>query len=438
MFNRLKWKMALLNVLVAGLILLTMAAAVFWFLRANIISQSKQGIAIMSQQIARLSLQGPRSAGELQLAAEYGPFIVLGDAGNGQVMTIDYGSGLTGAQRAQLIQQAQELAAMQTQIQTQTFVTPNGEKIQMMAKLPGYNQLRAAGRSFRSSVIFSPLDGGTYYIFQDLRREQAQLWRMGLTLAACVLGALGLTLLGGLFLAGRALRPVRTAWQKQREFVADASHELRSPLAALRCSLDVVLDEPAGLPEDKQLYLRGVAEEADRMTVLVDELLLLARADSGTTPLQRERTQPDEQARVAVHLMQPLAAKKTITLRLQGEACPAIIGDAERLRQVFVQLLDNAIKYTPPCGNITVTTGAQRDRAVIEVRDDGIGISPEHQQKIFERFYRVDRARTPGAGGHGLGLPIARWIVQQHGGTLSVRSAPGQGSAFTVSLPAAR
>lgn len=434
MFNKLKWKLASLNVLVTGLILLTMAAAVFLFLRANIISQSQQAIELMTQQVAGLAIVGPGSLGELQLAAAYGPFVVLGDA-DSRPLTLDGGSGLTGEQLNELYQQAQAISS--ELVQHQTIVTPDGNVLAMVSSRPEYRLLRAGGRTFRCGIAPQLETGSTYYVFQDLRQEQAQLWSMGLTLAVIVLVALGLTLLGGLFLAARALRPVRAAWQKQREFVADASHELRSPLAALRCSLDVLLDEPAGVPEDKQLYLRGVTEETDRMTVLVDELLLLARADSGATPLLREPTRPDEQARIAVHLMEVLAAKKSIELRLQGDACPMVLGDGERLRQVFVQLLDNAIKYTAPGDHVTVVTATLRDRAVIEVRDDGMGIPLEHQEKIFERFYRVDRARTPGTGGHGLGLPIARWIVQQHGGTLTVRSTPGEGSVFTVSLPAA-
>lgn len=436
MFARLKWKLALLNVLVTGFILLAMAVAIFLFLRADIVGQSKQAIGVMTQQITSQMMQGTVLLGDLQSAAAYGPFVVLGDVGGEEPAMLDYGSGLTGGQRKELLQKAQMLTG---QPRTQTLVNSNGAILTTVSAEPFYSVLRVGGRSFRCGVVPLLQPGGTlytFYIFQDLRQEQAQLWSMGLMLAVIVLVALGFTLLGGLFLAARTLRPVRTAWQKQREFVADASHELRSPLAALRCSLDVLLDEPAGVPQDKHLYLRGAAEETDRMTVLVDELLLLARADSGATPLLREPIRPDEQARIAVHLMEALAAKKSIALRMQGDACPVVLGDGERLRQVFVQLLDNAIKYTPSGGHVTVVTFGQRDRAIIEVRDDGMGIPPEHQEKIFERFYRVDRARTPGAGGHGLGLPIARWIVGQHGGTLTVRSAPGEGSVFTVSLPA--
>jgi signal transduction histidine kinase len=228
---------------------------------------------------------------------------------------------------------------------------------------------------------------------------------------------------------------VRTAWHKQRAFVADASHELRSPLAAIRCNLDVVLDNPDEPVREKQLYWEGISEETARMSVLVDELLLLARADSDAVVMQKEKVDLSALAEAAVPFMQPLAGKNAVELKLEAPSPVWATGDPARLKQVLIALIDNAVKYTPEGGHVTVSIKHVKDRAVMEVSDTGIGIPKEHVDKIFERFYRVDKARERESGGYGLGLSIAHWIVGQHGGTISVSSEEGKGSTFTVGLP---
>lgn len=219
-----------------------------------------------------------------------------------------------------------------------------------------------------------------------------------------------------------------------RRFTADASHELRTPLTALRSEVEVALRKQLSAPEHQQL-LGSILEELGRMSRLTDQLLTLSRRDAGvehfaSTPL-------DLHALVAgvVDAMQPLAESKGLWLRLQGEASVQVLGDEGRLRQVFINLLDNALKYTPEGGTVTVRLGKRDLSATVAVEDTGIGIPPEHLPHVFDRFYRVDKARSREEGGTGLGLSIAQSIVKTHGGTIEIASFPSKGTVCTVRLP---
>jgi heavy metal sensor kinase len=218
-----------------------------------------------------------------------------------------------------------------------------------------------------------------------------------------------------------------------RRFTADASHELRTPLTALRTEVEVALGKPLSETEHRQL-LGDVLEELVRMSRLTDQLLALSRRDAGVEQLASDPL--DLYALVAgvVEAMHALAEAKGVLLRLDGKASVRVTGDEGRLRQVFINLLDNALKYTPEGGSVTVWVGQRDKEAAVVVEDTGIGIPPEHLPRIFDRFYRVDRARSRAEGGTGLGLSIARSIVLAHGGKIDLVSAPGRGTTCTVTL----
>jgi heavy metal sensor kinase len=218
-----------------------------------------------------------------------------------------------------------------------------------------------------------------------------------------------------------------------RRFTADASHELRTPLTAIRTEAEVALSR-AALPEDQQRLLASILEECDRLTRLTDQLLTLAREDAGVGLPVREPVDLAALARDVAETMRPLAEARGLRL-IAGEDTPVFVrGDATRLRQVFTNLLDNAIKYTPAGGEVGVHVEAGEDWAMATVRDTGVGIPPEHLPRVFDRFYRVDRARRREEGGTGLGLSIVRSIVESHGGHVSLRSEPGQGTTCVVTL----
>jgi heavy metal sensor kinase len=221
-----------------------------------------------------------------------------------------------------------------------------------------------------------------------------------------------------------------------RRFTADASHELRTPLTAIRTEAEVAIARSPGAAEQNQL-LGSILEECERLTRLTDQLLTLSREDAGVA---RQVCEPvDLTALVAdvVDTLRPLADSGRLELRCVSLAPAGVSGDAGRLRQVFLNVLDNAIKYTPEGGRIEVSVEAKGGDALVTVRDTGIGIPAEHLPRVFERFYRVDKARSREQGGTGLGLSISKSIVTAHGGRIELTSAPGQGTACAVTLPLA-
>jgi heavy metal sensor kinase len=218
-----------------------------------------------------------------------------------------------------------------------------------------------------------------------------------------------------------------------RRFTADASHELRTPLTVLRTQVEVALGKRLA-PADHQQLLGNVLEELVRLSRLTDQLLTLSRRDAGVE--QFTPAPLDLHAVVAgvVDALRPLAEAKGVRLRLDGEGPFVIGGDEGRLRQVFINLLDNALKNTPAGGEVTVRVRRRGEAVIVSVADTGVGIPPEHLAHIFDRFYRVDKARSRAEGGTGLGLSIARSIVTAHGGSIDMASTPGQGTTCTVTL----
>jgi heavy metal sensor kinase len=219
-----------------------------------------------------------------------------------------------------------------------------------------------------------------------------------------------------------------------RRFTADASHELRTPLTALRTEVEVALRKPLSAAEQQQL-LGSLLEELGRMSRLTDQLLTLSRRDAGVEQFDPAPLDLHSLVAGVVDTMQPLAESNGLRLRLDGQGLVQVVGDAGRLRQVFINLLDNALKYTPAGGTVTVRVGQRDLSATVAVVDTGIGIPPEHLPHVFDRFYRVDKARTRAAGGTGLGLSIAQSIIKAHGGTIEITASPGQGTVCTVTLP---
>jgi len=216
----------------------------------------------------------------------------------------------------------------------------------------------------------------------------------------------------------------------QQRFIADISHELRSPLTTIRGNVDLLrrmncVDEPS---------LDAIQAESERMTRLVGDLMLLAQADAGQ-PIRGERVELDTVMLEVFRQVRPLA--EGVELAIGEEDQATILGDPDRLKQLLLNLVDNAIKYTPKGGQVTLGLRRAKGWAVLSVTDTGVGIPAEDLPHIFERFYRVDKARSRAAGGTGLGLPIVQWIVQAHGGRIEAQSEPGKGTTFTVWLPRA-
>lgn len=227
---------------------------------------------------------------------------------------------------------------------------------------------------------------------------------------------------------------LRELMQTQKRFVADAAHELRNPLTAVQGNMDLLVRYPNIPEEEKQEIIQDVQKEASRLGRLVHDMLQLARGDSGAA-LHEDHLELHEVLKEAFRDMERLNVHHTLRM---GEMQPlTLVGDIDRLKQLAIILLENAIKYTPVGGDIELSLVQQGDHAVIRVQDSGIGIHAEDLERVFERFYRVDKARHRGEdpGGTGLGLPIARWIVDGHGGRVWLESEPGKGTVAVVELP---
>jgi heavy metal sensor kinase len=236
----------------------------------------------------------------------------------------------------------------------------------------------------------------------------------------------------------RAFTQLERAYSQMRQFIADASHELRTPVAAVRGEVQVALKRPRTSDEYRE-SLGTIYEEAVHMSGIVDDLFTLARADAGERPLEMRRIYLDELVAEVCRTLRPLAEERGVAL----ECAPApndieVEVDEALVRRAVVNLVDNAVKYTEPGGSVQLTASRDGDRARVDVVDTGIGIAPDDQERVFERFYRVDKARVRSEGGAGLGLSIVRWAVEEHGGTVAVRSEPGRGSAFSILLPLPR
>jgi heavy metal sensor kinase len=346
---------------------------------------------------------------------------------------------------------------------------PQGAYVTLNDRVGANDQLRA----YILPVLDNGQIAGWVKVFQSLGPVQDALDRL---LTALLIGGAMLLLfaaLGGYILSARALRPIdhitRTAqkiaggadlsarlnlpdtgdevsrlaatfdamlmrldnsFRRERQFTADASHELRTPLAAMQAILGVVREgeRPAG---EYLQALDDLAEETNRLRGLTEDLLRLARGEDNTM-INGERVAFSDLLTDVADSLRPLAEARGLALRIQVPEGLTLTGNMDALIRLFVNLLDNAIKYSER-GEIMLAARSEADELIVEVTDTGIGIPQEHLPRIFDRFYRVDPARS--AGGAGLGLAISRQIAQSHGGRLEVRSAPGAGSTFSVCLP---
>src|SRR5262249_15458523 len=219
-------------------------------------------------------------------------------------------------------------------------------------------------------------------------------------------------------------------------FTADASHEWRTPVTSLRGELEAAVEQSQPTPELRET-IGSALEEAERLSRIVESLMAISRLDAGEARMERDTLDLAELASSTTEQMRLLAEDKNIALRCESDEQVTVEGDRARLKQVIVNLVDNAIKYTPAGGLFGVKIRASNSHAVVEVNDNGVGIPPEGLPHIFERFYRVDKARSRQMGGAGLGLSIIKAIVTAHGGQVRVESVEGEGSRFLVELPIA-
>lgn len=237
------------------------------------------------------------------------------------------------------------------------------------------------------------------------------------------------------YLTNKSMISIIQSLKRQREFVEDASHELRTPLTIIQSKLELLLKEPNAKIIDKLEYISPALSETRRISKMVGNLLTLARADSNVTELEKETVDMESLINETIEPYREMGelAGKQVCFICNGDQ--HLICDKGRIHQLIIILLDNALKYTNEGGNIRVITSRKENKFVISVEDDGIGVEKENRQRIFQRFFREDASRTRETGGSGLGLSIANWIVQQHGGNIKCLENSPRGTVMKVTLP---
>ncbi|MFN8522335.1 MAG: ATP-binding protein [Chloroflexota bacterium] len=409
MFARIRWRLVAWTMLVVGVILLALGVIVYAALDRRLMDQLDRNLT------SRADIEGP-AFGAIMGG---GPGRRPGYSGGVFYVALQPDGGLFANPQ-------------QVNLEGASFPVPTGG-VDVLATM----MLNGEPTRVYVRLLAPPAPPGARLVVgQNLVPELGAL--RSLLVVLVVGGTMGLlmSLAGAWFLAGRALVPIERAFRRQQEFVADASHELRTPLTVLRSATDL-LHRHRGEPlEANGELFDDVRAEIGRLERLTSDLLTLARSDRGE--LQLAVAEVDAAAIVAdvVRRAEPLAGDRGVRLILDGGDAAALVeADPDRLHQLVLILLDNALEHTPRGGEVRARVGGEQGEVAITVADTGDGIPPEHLPHIFERFYRADAARTRTRSGAGLGLAIARTLAEAHGGTLTITSEPGAGTRATVRLP---
>ncbi len=295
---------------------------------------------------------------------------------------------------------------------------------------------RESGRLEGLGLLFLIRSGGNRLelAFAGMDWERGAVRRQALAAALILAAALPGFFVVSVLLSRWLVRPVEESWRRQQQFVADASHELKTPLTVLLADADILLGHPDDTIRSQSRWVEHLRDEGLRMKGLVEDLLFLARGDAGDRERPRGRVELSQVCEGCVMSFEPLAFEAGLVLESSVVPGVGVTGDGEELRRLCAILLDNACKYCGPGGTVRVTLEGGGE-AALTVHNTGEPIPAEDQAHLFERFYRADAARGREKGGYGLGLSIAAAIVERHGGKIAVRSTAGEGTAFTVTLP---
>jgi len=410
MFKKLRLKLTLTNVAVVAIILLSFAVGVFVFMLKMTNDQTSQLISVISSNegLGKAPIMPPGKKGHEGHQLRY--FYVKLDNKNNIIYT------------------SSDYNLKDEHINTLI------EKALFEAKRDGIIELgdEESYRFYRDELADN---SGTYIIFINNHSDYEMLRNLFIVLAFVGLGGLVLAFFGSLFMAERSLVPIKKSWQHQRDFVADASHELRTPLTVIETTTDLLMNKGNQTIDSQIKWLDNIQAENKVMTKLVNDMLFLARADSEQNLLEKRDFQLHLALLEAYIPFEAPAIQNGIQLKpFEGDSVN-IYGDESRIKQLVAILIDNAIKHTPPGGSIQMALHDRGHTVEIVVSDTGEGISDEHIHKIFERFYRVDKARSRSNGSAGLGLSIAKYIVSEHRGEIKVESKVGAGTSFHVILP---
>ncbi|MEK4277006.1 sensor histidine kinase [Paenibacillus sp. FSL R7-0026] len=284
------------------------------------------------------------------------------------------------------------------------------------------------------AYVVDPSGDGHMIVFIDVTAQQGILTNLIYTFAIVGLVMLIVIYFLSRYFANRSIAPVREAFEKQKQFIGDASHELKTPLAIINTNADVLLANQDDTIANQAKWLHYIKSETERMTGLTNDLLYLTQMDDSRSTMIHAKFNMSDAVESIILPMEAVIFEKNISLDYNIEPNLTVHGNSEQIKQVILILLDNAVKYSGPKGAVNVTLQKQNNDVVLAVSNTGEGIALEHLDRIFDRFYRTDSSRARKHGGHGLGLAIARSIVDQHKGEVYARSVVGEGATFYVRL----
>lgn len=297
-------------------------------------------------------------------------------------------------------------------------------------------EISVEGATYRSISIQGDTDYGemTWQFIRNVDSEKAMLNRLLLILI--IGGGIGslLAIIAGYLLAGRALVPIRKSWEQQQQFVSDASHEIRTPLAVIQSRADLLFQSPSATIEEKAVDISIISKEVRRLNKLVNSLLTLTRTDSNQMEVTKRSFFLDDLISEITEQYMDIASFQDKTIVGYAPEQVVFVGDKERIHQLLVILVDNAMKFTEEGGEISISCVKSASSITLAVEDDGRGIPQEEIPKIFDRFYQVERSRTANEGS-GLGLSIAKWIAYTHQGIIKVTSEENKCTRFEITFP---
>lgn len=407
MFRKLRLKLTLFNALITGLIFIIIISLTFICISMKTINQSEQLMQIMAADAG-----SNYTNQSIDHKEDIPSYFYVKINGNGDITSTSSYIPITNSKLELLI------GKILMQSEQKGEINLNADEVFRFLKMPLSDG--------QSSVI----------VLVNIAYENGFLRILVIILIVAGVIGLALAFLGSLFMAKKALEPIKVSWQKQKDFIADASHELRTPLAVIQTNLDLVFGKPdeTTLGSQKK-WLQNAYHENRRMAKIVDDLLFLAETDNQTLFPEMKYFSLYEAVLNAVSPFEAVAALNNLHFELFLDPIMSFYGDERHLKQLVVILVDNAIKYTPIGGSVVIKLEDTKNQVTFSVSDTGEGIDRCYLEKVFDRFYRVDKARSRQNGGTGLGLAIAKWIVSEHKGMIKVDSIIGRGSTFSVNMP---
>ncbi|WP_446897909.1 sensor histidine kinase [Clostridium sp. LBM24168] len=400
MFRKLKLELILINLILTGLVLFTIFSGIYILMQRSFDNSAYMRMAKTARMENIPPLMGPP---EKRLTQSEDFFIKVDE--NENIIDVSLNSILSKTESQNVVKKIFDMEEDKGTVNYKDLV------------------LR---------YIRVPKSYGFIIVLLDKSVDNEVLKRLIIISAVICIISLVLVFIISLFLANISLKPVIGAWEKQKAFVADASHELRTPLAVITTNLDIVLDNDDELVSNQKKWLGNIKLETDRMTKLIESLLFLARSDSNKTHVSFMKFDLSNAVIKSVVPFEAVCMKNGIDLKSNIESDIIFTGNEGRIKQLIAILVDNAVKHTPEGGSINIKMNRIKNGIEILVSDTGEGIAENHLNKIFDRFYKVDKSRAKREGNFGLGLAIAKTIVEEHRGSISVSSVVGKGSTFRI------